>query len=352
MSYASGMAAINLEMTDMVPRTEYSAHGHWPLIKAVTGIDVNASSPPEVQGAAAGRFLKEWDYAFFWNILTHSHVFGDKRTKMGHAVFADGGTDYDAETTELFEEPEDVFRFEPFEEFGARDHQVLVREFNENFRHMQAFQPDCVQMTGIYITCVSGLIELLGWDMLLYAVGTDSNAFGEFTNRYCKWIAQYFEALACCESPVVMVHDDIVWGNGPFIHPDFYRAFVFPNYRRLFRPLIDAGKKILFTSDGNYTQFIDDIAACGVNGFVLEPGTDLAYIAEEYGRTHVIVGNVDTNALLLGGKEEIEAEVKRCMDTAKNCPGYIMAVGNHIPANTPVENALYYDEIYRKLARR
>ena len=120
----------------------------------------------------------------------------------------------------------------------------------------------------------------------------------------------------------------------------------------MFRPLIDAGKKILFTSDGNYTQFIDDIAACGVNGFVLEPGTDLAYIAEEYGRTHVIVGNVDTNALLLGGKEEIEAEVKRCMDTAKNCPGYIMAVGNHIPANTPVENALYYDEIYRKLARR
>ena len=29
-----------------------------------------------------------------------------------------------------------------------------------------------------------------------------------------------------------------------------------------------------------------------------------------------------------------------------------MAVGNHIPANTPVENALYYNEVFEKLRRR
>ena len=51
-------------------------------------------------------------------------------------------------------------------------------------------------------------------------------------------------------------------------------------------------------------------------------------------------------------KEEIRAEVQRCMDIGKSCPGFFMAVGNHIPANTPVENALYYNEVYEELARR
>lgn len=29
-----------------------------------------------------------------------------------------------------------------------------------------------------------------------------------------------------------------------------------------------------------------------------------------------------------------------------------MAVGNHIPANTPVENALYYNEVFEQLRSR
>ena len=29
-----------------------------------------------------------------------------------------------------------------------------------------------------------------------------------------------------------------------------------------------------------------------------------------------------------------------------------LAVGNHIPANTPVENAVYYNEVYEELSKR
>ena len=84
----------------------------------------------------------------------------------------------------------------------------------------------------------------------------------------------------------------------------------------------------------------------------MEPCTDMAYIAEKYGRTHSFIGNADTRILLTGTREAIEAEVKRCMDIGKSCPGFIMAVGNHIPANTPVENCLIYEEAYRKYCRR
>ena len=44
MSYQDGWAAINLDMPRTIPRTEYSAEGHWALIKSVTGIDVSVDS--------------------------------------------------------------------------------------------------------------------------------------------------------------------------------------------------------------------------------------------------------------------------------------------------------------------
>ena len=176
--------------------------------------------------------------------------------------------------------------------------------------------------------------------------------FGELTNRYASWMQQYYDALGAADVPVVMVHDDIVWTSGPIFNPAWYREYVFPNYRRYFAPLLASGKKILYTSDGDYTAFIDDIAGCGVHGFALEPLTDMAYIAEKYGKTHVFIGNADTRILLSGSKEEIRAEVERCMKIGKGCPGFFMAVGNHIPPNTPVESCLYYNEVYEETSRR
>ncbi len=207
-------------------------------------------------------------------------------------------------------------------------------------------------MTGIYTTLISGFIELFGWEMLLLAAGTDPVRFGELANRYASWMQQYFDALAEAEVPVVMVHDDIVWSSGPIFNPVWYRQFVFPNYERYFTPLLDRGKKIVFTSDGNYDAFVDDIAAVGVHGFVLEPLTSLQYVVENYGQSHVIIGNADTRVLLHGAREQIRAEVERCIALGRDCPGYFLAVGNHIPPNTPVENALYYNQVYEELCWR
>jgi len=352
MSYTDGMSAMNLEMPARVPRTEYSAHFHWDLIKAVTGLEVRPESPDELKKQAGLAFIKAWNYDFMWSILVSDDVFSEQKTRMGHAVYEAGGTDYDDRITSLFTDPEDVFKFDPWEAYGRFDRREWAEKFSRHYKANCADYPDLVNMTGVYVTCISGLIAMLGWDTLLTAAGIDANKFGEFTNRYCSWVKQFFDALADSDAPVVMVHDDIVWTEGAFLHPDWYRKYVFPNYKKLFAPLLESGKKIMFTSDGNYNEFIDDIAGCGVHGFVMEPMTDMKYIAEKYGKTHVFIGNADTRILLSGTKEDIRNEVKRCMDIGKSCPGFFMAVGNHIPPNTPIENALYYNEVYEQLSRR
>ncbi|OQA43079.1 MAG: methylcobalamin:coenzyme M methyltransferase [Chloroflexi bacterium ADurb.Bin325] len=352
MSYKDGWAAIQLQKPARIPRTEYSVESHWELLQAVTGLPVSVDSPATLKERASLAFMAAWNYDFIWSTLISRDDFGEVYTDMGHAEYAAGGVDRSDTIFSPFKTVDEVLDFDPWEQLGSRDLGELTRRFEAHYARNCARIPDAVNMTGIYVTLISGLIYLFGWDWLLLALGTDPERFGKLCDRYAGWVQQYFDALAAARVPVVMIHDDIVWSAGPFMRPAWYRKFVFPHYRRYFAPLLESGKRIMFCSDGNFTQFVDDIAAAGAHGFVFEPLTDLAYVAGKYGQTHVIVGNADTRALLMGPKEAIRAEVERCMSIGRDCPGFFLAVGNHIPANTPVENCLYYNEVYEELSRR
>ncbi len=352
MSYTDGWAAIHLEMPKRIPRTEYSADFHWDLIRAETGIPVGVDSPAEVKSMASRAFMRCWNYDFVWSTLISHEEFGACSTDMGHAEYAAGGVDRRDTIYCPFKDPEEVLRFDPWEKLGEPNVPEITRRFEAHYRANCEFYPDGVNMTGVYVTLISGFIGLFGWDMLLLAAGVDLRRFGELANRYAAWIQPYFEALAEAQVPVVMVHDDMVWTSGPIFRPAWYRQYVFPNYKKFFAPLIESGKKIIFTSDGDYSLFIDDIAATGVHGFALEPLTDMQTLVEKYGKSHVIIGNADTRILLSGTKAEIRAEVERCMTLGRPCPGFFMAVGNHIPPNTPVENAIYYNQVYEELSLR
>lgn len=352
MSYEDGWAAIHLEKPGRVPHTEYSIERHWEVVKRVTGIEVGPHSPAEEQSRASLALMKAWNFDFRWNTYVSGQIFGSLHTDMGHAEYEADGVDRRDTIYCPFKTVEEVLSLDFYETYGTIDRQEWKRLFEENYRQNTAETPFQVTMTGIYTTMISGLIDVFGWDLFLLAAGEDPLRFGELANRYAGWIQQFYDALGLADVPVVMVHDDIVWSSGPFIAPKWYRKYIFPNYRKLFAPLIESGKKIMYTSDGNFTCFIDDIAACGVNGFVMEPTTDMAAIAEKYGRTHAFIGNADTRILLSGTRAEIRAEVERCMSIGKPYPGFFMAVGNHIPANTPPDNVLYYMDVYNELSKR
>jgi len=352
MLYTDGWAALHLDMPARIPRSEFDAQCHWALVERVTGIPVTRDSAPETRDRASKTFMRAWHYDIFLGATIFWEIFGDCWTNMGHAEYSDGGADFDNDLHTPFHSVEEVLAFDPWERFGPQDKTAIKQRFTDHYQANLAQFPEMVTTVGTYVTHISGLISLFGWDWLLEAAGTDPRAFGEVANRYASWMLQYYEALAETEAPVVYSHDDIVWTAGAFIHPEWYRTYVFPNLKKLYEPLIAAGKKIIFLSDGNYTQFVDDIAACGVHGFFFEPLTDLSYVAERYGKTHVIIGNADTRILLMGTREEIRTEVERCLSIGRHCPGYFMGVTNMIPPNTPIESALYYNEVYEELSRR
>ena len=353
MSYADGWAALHLEMPPRVPRTEYSIESyHTPMLRLVSGLPLEEDSPPEMRRRASRIFRRKWHYDFSWNTLINTRPFGRWQTNMGHASYAENSADLDRAVSCPFQDPEEVLAFDPPEVFGSVDVPAARDDFSRHYASIREELPEEVPTTGVYTTLVSGLIALFGWEMFLAAAGIDGEGFGAVADRYARWMQGYMDALAESDAACVMIHDDICWTSGPFMHPDWYRRYVFPNYVKYFAPLRESGKIIVYTSDGNYTPFIDDLAGCGVNAFVLEPSTDMRYIAEKYGKTHAFIGNADTRILLSGTREDIENEVRRCMDIGRSCPGFFLAVGNHIPANTPVESCLIYNDAYERISKR
>lgn len=352
MSLSDGIKAINLEMPNRIPRTEYSLNYHYALQREETGIQVYENSPDEVKQQAYDALRNKWNLDFYWGTDVYTENYNGFYTKMGHAEYAVNGADFDDDIGCPFKSPQEVLSFDPIEKYGIKPHNELVEYFNNNYMEKCKYNPNGVNICGTYTTFISGAIAMFGWDMFLMALGTDMKKCGEMMTRYSDYMMQYYKALADSDSPYVLIHDDMVWTSGAFVNPEWYRQYVFPAFERYLDPILKSGKKVLFCSDGNFNEFVDDIASCGFQGFIFEPMTSLEYIAKKYGQTHVIIGNADTRILLSGSKEDIYKETKRCMDIGRDCPGFFMAVGNHIPANTPVENAIYYNEVYEKLSIR
>ena len=353
MSLKDGLAAFNLQMPKKIPRVEYSLEMHYPYLTKLTGLDLSTKAARDKNILKATQILfKKWNYGFIWNVVIGEGIFDNFRTRMGHAVYMEKGEDYNDNVSCPFKSVDEVLNFDFNEHYSIPKHSEIVEIYNNHYLSHCEIYPDLVNTTGIYVTLISGLIAIFGWEKMLEAMGEDPEGFGEVANRYARFIQPYFNALADCVCPVAKIHDDIVWTSGPFVNPKWYRQYVFPNYEKYFKPIIESGKIILFTSDGTYDMFFEDIANAGAGGFVLEPTNDLKSCCERFGKTHSIVGAADTRILLSGTKDDIFKEVKRNIDLGKDCPGYFLAVGNHIPPNTPVEAVEWYQEAYELYSGR
>jgi hypothetical protein len=349
MSYERGLAAMNLEMPDCIPHTEYVSH--WELVRHLTGLD---PSIPSEAAEAWRRFYLAADYDFLWCSDDGPVPWKDRgrTTDMGHAEWLEDGRDKRQPVTSPFATVDEVLAFDAAEEYGLPDFDGLVGYYEDLYRRNQATHARLLFPGGYYRTIVSGCIEAFGWEMLLTAVGADPVGFDRVIEGFYKVSEHHVRAWARTGVTAFISHDDMVWSQGAIFRPAWYREHIFPRYARLWRILHDAGKKVLFCSDGDFTEFVDDLAEAGADGFIFEPLTSLERVVERYGQTKVIIGNVDTRVLTFGARSDVRAEVQRCADLGRQCPGYFFAVGNHIPANVPIDNALYYLDCIRELGRR
>lgn len=172
---------------------------------------------------------------------------------------------------------------------------------------------------------------------------------GETAYRFAKVVA---EEQLC---PLYFIGDDIAYKNGLLFSPAFLRRTFIPMLRRCIEPLHEVGIKVIFHSDGNLWQIMDDLLDVGIDGLnPLEPiaGMELEPLKKRYGDRLVLVGGIDCSQLLpLGTPDDIRQAVQHAMQVAAPGGGLFIGSSSEVNPATPLENVLAFYQACHEYGR-
>jgi hypothetical protein len=222
-------------------------------------------------------------------------------------------------------------------------------------REMRQAIADCRRVDLMAVVQLGGTLcyawRTTGFETLMMALSSDRPFADLVLERTVQRQRRCAEAIADCGFEAVMFSDDISGNMGVFISPDLFRELIIPGYRRILEPLVQAGTKIIFHSDGIITPVLDDIIDCGICAYQsIEYGlNDLHTIIARYGDRLSLWGNVNCDVVHAGPVEELPRLVAECLQAAAGFPGYVIGTDNSIFEDVPVEHFLAY---HRALAEQ
>ena len=201
-----------------------------------------------------------------------------------------------------------------------------------------------------YTTCFHWPLAIFGFE-LLCEVGMEGEPF----ERLMAEFAEVSRRITTAWSQVPGVHafichDDLTITSGPIFPPDWYRQTIFPHYEAIFAPLREAGIPVIFTSDGDCSLFIDDVFAAGADGLNFEYLVDLDAVVDRH-PDKILIGNLNSATIAGGSDEQVEAEVRRCIEGGSRAPRFVVNVGGQLTHDIPVEKLDHYLNVRKRLSR-
>ena len=340
---------INLENTDAIAHNETLDHP--AFIKKITGID-----PFERPQDAMLAVVRALDMDWMYGIPKGSNKFekGESKRKTATGYVTEWGFTGSGWSEGKAYTEEEVLAFEPMLEFGGKE--AMIKRKKAEIAYVlsdQALAGEDFGVSGLYYTTLfQWFILIFGWDMFLVCAAAYPDEFEFVLNRFAEISELYAHVYAESDLPFFFCHDDLAITRGLVFRPEWYRKYIFPAYERIFAPFKKTGKKIIFVSDGNYIELVDDLFAAGADGIMVDWTFDLNYLLKTYGKNKIIIGNADTCVLTLGSRQDVKKEAMRCLDAGRDCPGYIIKCSNDLPHNIPLDNMLeYFDVIYNNKNR-
>ncbi len=151
--------------------------------------------------------------------------------------------------------------------------------------------------------------------------------------------------LANNEIDTVYFYDDVGAQNGLLISKNMWRRFIKPFHQRIIEVAHEAGKKVMYHTDGAILSLIPELIDMGVD--ILDPIQPTAKdmmpdrLKTEFGDRLSFHGGVDiVGTLPLGTPEDVRNEVIQRVQVLGAGGGYILSSSHHIQSDTPLENVL------------
>jgi len=281
-----------------------------------------------------------------------------------HTVrWGDGETATFEHGEKYFKDEEDVFAFHPLQHADFRDWEFVVENWDyssveviyEFLRKRYPAQwgnkaPEfSTSGVGFYNTLFMWPMLTFGWEMFL-ATCLDER-FESVMDEFAEINRRVFKAFQMLPVNFCECHDDIFMTNGPVCSKSWMNQYIFPRYEEYWGMMREKGVTVHFVTDGKPDAYVDDLYACGMRGLTTEPYCDFKAIAKKYPDI-MLAGEGDNRILTYGTKEDIRKMVQSMAETGKECGGYMMCIGNHIPWNVPGESIKYYLDYSDKYAWR
>lgn len=147
----------------------------------------------------------------------------------------------------------------------------------------------------------------------------------------------------------IFTSDDLGHQRGPMMSPEIFRELYLPLYKDFCSYVHSKGMHVFLHSCGDNTKLMDYLIEAGID--VLHPiqrgCMDEAFTAAEFGDKISFMAGVDVQNLLPNGTvQDVKNGVRELIDTYyKSDGGLLLAAGNGIMPDTPVENieAMLYE---------
>lgn len=346
MSREIALANIDLQPAQRWGHTEYSLLYHKDYLAKKVGVEYG-------QPGFSQKVYDRLDMDMIWHTddgLTNWQ--NGRVTDMGHASYAADGGDQRASSSCPFKSEEEIWAFDAVEEYGLPDFDEQVKAYENVIQQGHKNTPNQLLTGGYYKSLVSGAIQSFGWEMLLIGF-SEPEKMDKVMEGFFQRTLFHMKAWAKTSAEVLIQHDDFVWTAGAFIDPELYRKMFIPRYKKLWEAVHEAGKKVLFCSDGEFMQFAGDVVEAGADGLIFEPCNDFGVMAEKFGKTTCLVGSfVDCRDLDSGKWDKVKSDIEKTLECLKSCKGALFATGNHLPANIPPDMMdRYFDYLLPRLAR-
>ena len=223
----------------------------------------------------------------------------------------------------------------------------LDKRFFEKIPEKISGYSDCFRVFKIGFSLYERAWTLRGMQNLLMDFLVNPDFVRELLRTIADYnIAQVHQALGY-DIDAVYFGDD--WGQqtGLQMGPGLWRQFIYPELKRMYGVVREAGKYVVIHSCGKVDELFDDLIEIGLNCFnPFQPEViDVFDIMRRYRGRLAFHGGLSTQRTLpYGSVQDVRDETLRLLEAGRD-GGYVFAPSHSVEGDVPLENMLAFIEV-------
>jgi uroporphyrinogen decarboxylase len=204
--------------------------------------------------------------------------------------------------------------------------------------------PDLLRMFAIGFSLFERAWTVRGMENLLMDMCVNPEFVEELLTAITDFNIEIVKKALEYDIDVVHFGDD--WGqqHGLIMGPVMWKKFIYPQLKRIYGVVKDAGKMLSIHSCGDVDELFDDLIAIGLNNFnPFQPEVmDTFALMDQYrGRLSFWGGLSTQQTLPYGTADQVVAESERLLEKGLG-GGYIFAPAHGVEGDVPLKNMLAF----------